>query len=105
MSTPLLPVGKITADVFPADAESYFRVSKEYDTKGVSVPNTMLYRINPDYKSEDTLSHDRLNDLSVGEPKLSRSWVMFEEGKKMADEIIFLRAEVARLSNNEPPKK
>lgn len=105
MSKPLLPVGKITADVFPADAESYFRVSKEYDTKGVSVSNTMLYRINLDYKSDDTLSHDRLQDISEANKFRARAWVQFGEGKMMADEIIFLRAEVARLSNNEPPKK
>jgi hypothetical protein len=29
---------------------------------------------------------------------------MFEEGKMMADEILFLRAEVARLSKTEPEK-
>ncbi|AGF88488.1 hypothetical protein SP063_00175 [Salmonella phage FSL SP-063] len=29
---------------------------------------------------------------------------MFEEGKIMADEILFLRAEVVRLSNNNPQR-
>lgn len=52
----------------------------------------------------ETVSEDRLKDLSVGNPKLARSWVMFEEGKMLADEILHLRSEVARLSKNEPEK-
>lgn len=55
-------------------------------------------------RTSENVSEERLKDLSVGEPKLARSWVMFEEGKMMADEIIFLRAEVARLSKTEPQK-
>lgn len=104
MNTPLLPVGKITADVFPTDAESYFLVSKEYDTTGVSVSNTMLYRMNPDYVFEDAISEERLRHISIGDAKLSRCYVMFDEGKVMADEILFLRAEVARLSSVEPQR-
>lgn len=55
-------------------------------------------------RTSANVSEERLKDLSVGNPKLARSWVMFEEGKMMADEIIFLRAEVARLSKTEPEK-
>ncbi|ACO94449.1 hypothetical protein [Salmonella phage SKML-39] len=55
-------------------------------------------------RTSANVSEERLKDLSVGNPKLARSWVMFEEGKMMADEIIFLRAEVARLSKTEPKK-
>lgn len=55
-------------------------------------------------RTSANVSDERLKDLSVGNPKLARSWVMFEEGKMMADEIIFLRAEVARLSKTEPKK-
>jgi hypothetical protein len=55
-------------------------------------------------RTSTNVSEERLKDLSVGNPKLSRSWVMFEEGKMMADEILFLRAEVARLSKTEPEK-
>ncbi|WDS51255.1 hypothetical protein SeF3a_174 [Salmonella phage SeF3a] len=53
----------------------------------------------------DVIPEYRLHALSEGEPRSSRCHVMFEEGKIMADEIIFLRAEVVRLSNNNPPKK
>ncbi|QOI58302.1 hypothetical protein pSal_SNUABM02_069 [Salmonella phage pSal-SNUABM-02] len=55
-------------------------------------------------RTSANVSEERLKDLSIGNPKLARSWVMFEEGKMMADEIIFLRAEVARLSKTEPKK-
>lgn len=55
-------------------------------------------------RTSANVSEERLKDISFGEPKLSRSWVMFEEGKMMADEILFLRAEVARLSKTEPKK-
>lgn len=55
-------------------------------------------------RTSENVSEDRLKDISVGDPKKARSWVMFEEGKMMADEIIFLRAEVARLSKTEPQK-
>ncbi|AHZ60135.1 hypothetical protein HQ81_0175 [Dickeya phage phiDP23.1] len=55
-------------------------------------------------RTSANVSEERLKDLSIGNPKLARSWVMFEEGKMMADEIIFLRAEVARLSKTEPEK-
>ena len=55
-------------------------------------------------RTSANVSEERLKDLSVGNPKLARSWVMFEEGKMMADEILFLRAEVARLSKTEPEK-
>lgn len=55
-------------------------------------------------RTSANVSEERLKDLSVGNPKLARSWVMFEEGKMMADEILFLRAEVARLSKTEPKK-
>lgn len=55
-------------------------------------------------RTSANVSEERLKDLSVGNPKLARSWVMFEEGKMMADEIIFLREEVARLSKTEPKK-
>lgn len=55
-------------------------------------------------RTKETVSDERLKDISMGWPKLARSWVMFEEGKMMADEIIFLRAEVARLSKTEPEK-
>lgn len=55
-------------------------------------------------RTSANVSEERLKDLSVGQPKLARSWVMFDEGKMMADEILFLRAEVARLSKTEPEK-
>jgi hypothetical protein len=55
-------------------------------------------------RTSANVSEERLKDLSIGNPKLARSWVMFEEGKMMADEILFLRAEVARLSKTEPKK-
>lgn len=55
-------------------------------------------------RTSANVSEERLKDLSNGNPKLARSWVMFEEGKMMADEILFLRAEVARLSKTEPKK-
>lgn len=55
-------------------------------------------------RTSANVSEERLKDLSVGNPKLARSWVMFEEGKMMVDEIIFLRSEVARLSKTEPKK-
>lgn len=55
-------------------------------------------------RTSANVSEERLKDLSAGNPNLARSWVMFEEGKMMADEIIFLRAEVARLSKTEPEK-
>lgn len=55
-------------------------------------------------RTSENVSEERLKDLSIGNPKLARSWVMFEEGKMMADEILFLRAEVARLSKTEPKK-
>lgn len=55
-------------------------------------------------RTSANVSEERLKDLSIGNPKLARSWVMFEEGKMMADEILFLRAEVARLSKTEPEK-
>ncbi|AVZ45016.1 hypothetical protein SeSz1_164 [Salmonella phage SeSz-1] len=53
----------------------------------------------------DVIPEYRLYALSEGEPRSSRCHVMFQEGKMMADEILFLRAEVIRLSNNKPPKK
>lgn len=55
-------------------------------------------------RTSANVSEERLKDLSIANPKLARSWVMFEEGKMMADEILFLRAEVARLSKTEPKK-
>lgn len=55
-------------------------------------------------RTSANVSEERLKDLSIGNPKLARSWVTFEEGKMMADEILFLRAEVARLSKTEPKK-
>lgn len=55
-------------------------------------------------RTSANVSEERLKDLSVRNPKLARSWVMFEEGKMMANEILFLRAEVARLSKTEPEK-
>lgn len=55
-------------------------------------------------RTNEIVSEDRLLDLSVGNPKLCRSWVEFGEGKLLADEILFLRAEVARLSKTEPEK-
>lgn len=104
MNAPLLPVGKIIADVFPANAESYFRVSKNYDTTGVSVPNTVLYRMNPDYVVQDIISEERLLEISDANEFRAKSWVQFIEGKLMADEILYLRAEVTRLSSNEPQR-
>lgn len=53
----------------------------------------------------DVIPEYRLRALSEGEPRSSQCHVMFQEGKMMADEILFLRAEVIRLSNNKPPKK
>lgn len=53
-------------------------------------------------RTSETVSEFRLRELSFGDSKAARSWVMFEEGKMMADEILFLRAEVARLSKTEP---
>ncbi|QMV34133.1 hypothetical protein [Salmonella phage vB_SentM_sal1] len=55
-------------------------------------------------RTSANVSEERLKDLSIGNPKLAKSWVMFEEGKVMADEILFLRAEVIRLSNNKPQR-
>lgn len=55
-------------------------------------------------RTSANVSEDRLKDLCVGNPKLARSWVMFEEGKALAEEILFLRSEVARLSKTEPKK-
>ena len=54
--------------------------------------------------ASEYLRQERLEDLTKGDPKLARSWVMFGEGKAMADEIMFLRAQVARLSKTEPEK-
>ena len=52
--------------------------------------------------SDDTLTKERLLEISEGEPRKVKCHVMFGEGKQMADEILYLRAELARLSKPEP---
>lgn len=52
--------------------------------------------------SDGILTEDRLLEISIGEPRRVKCHVMFEEGKLMADEILYLRAELARLSKPEP---
>lgn len=53
---------------------------------------------------EEIISEERLQDISEANKFRARAWVQFGEGKIMADEILYLRAEVARLSNNEPQR-
>lgn len=53
---------------------------------------------------EETISEERLQDISEANKFRARAWVQFNEGKIMADEIMYLRAEVARLSSNEPQR-
>lgn len=54
--------------------------------------------------ASDVLPECRLLELSEGEFRSIKCHVVFEEGKQMADEILFLRAEVTRLSSNEPQR-
>lgn len=108
MKSPLLLVGSVIGYVLPKEGQKHYRVSCEGEGTGISInPNggTELFRLNPDYKPEKVMTHRRLSDLSVGEPKIARSWVMFDEGKLMADEIMHLRAEITRLSKIEPNKE
>ncbi len=51
---------------------------------------------------ESILPEERLLEISEGEPRKVKCHVMFGEGKQMADEILYLRAELARLSKPEP---
>ncbi|WWQ71031.1 hypothetical protein EAJSRFBN_CDS0170 [Salmonella phage SeKF_19] len=74
------------------------------------LPSVVLKRPRPMERTKrnavnEVIPEYRLHALSEGEPRSSRCHVMFQEGKMMADEILFLRAEVVRLSNNKPPKK
>ncbi|QPX74914.1 hypothetical protein [Salmonella phage SilasIsHot] len=74
------------------------------------LPSVVLKRPRPMERTKrnavnEVIPEYRLHALSEGEPRSSRCHVMFQEGKMMADEILFLRAEVIRLSNNKPPKK
>ncbi|UGL60196.1 hypothetical protein [Salmonella phage vB_SenAc-pSC20] len=74
------------------------------------LPSVVLKRPRPMERTKrnavnEVIPEYRLHALSEGEPRSSRYHVMFQEGKMMADEILFLRAEVIRLSNNKPPKK
>lgn len=51
---------------------------------------------------DSILPEERLLEISEGEPRKVRCHVMFGEGKLMADEILYLRAELTRLSKTEP---
>lgn len=50
----------------------------------------------------ETLTFERLKEISTSSMLQARSWVMNDEGKQMANEILYLRAELARLSKTEP---
>lgn len=97
--SPLLSVGQVFASSFNNVDGNYLKVSCQVDCPIIS---GVLYAINPGYENDQVISLERLNKISMGETRQADCWVEFGEGKMMADEIIYLRALITKLSNPKP---